>query len=433
MVARSIKEGTRRGYQASVQLWHEFLAKDDTYRIEDPFLDKLDLSSHTILINRYLDWMILCKRMTPTVACRMITGVRHHFQIFHRTTTAFDSELVQKAKKSATLCTAHIRLVDQVGRRGPALPFTIELLAMARTSHWECSYATVDMKMTYIGVGLGVASGSRPGEIAYAGPYVNDPKYPNARAEDHRYFTTDLVLESQIHPDGSQSIFTFDEARALPRPRIDFELIRLTKNSSKTSGGDTDGTTHFFTKGNDMETQFFNDLVEWLLDLCCLPTGVTGGHMICSRLIYLPERPDKPSLKMLTTKMYTSLIKLIAQQNHLPVDCFSGKSPRVNAITSAKMAGADGRKITGHKSSSGASHYLRNIHGSYSPASHDTAMGLPSGSSTNALSIPCLLSVQDLQRSVSQNQRLRFSRRDLTGGADHSEINRGIKEVEDED
>jgi hypothetical protein len=182
-----------------------------------------------------------------------------------------------------------------------------------------------------------------------------------------------------------------------------------------------------------MENQLFNYLVEWLLDLCCLPTGVTGGHMICIRLIYLPGRLDKPSLKMLTTKMYTSLIKLIAQQNHLPVECFSGKSPRVNAITSAKMAGADGRKITGHKSSSGASHYLRNIHGSHSPAFHDTVMGLPSGSSTNALSIPCLLSVQDLQRSVSQNQRLRFSRRDLTGGADHSEINRGIKEVEDED
>ena len=193
MVARAIKEGTRQGYQASVQLWHEFLDKDDTYRIEDPFLDKLELGSHTILINRYLDWLIHSKRTIPTVACRMITGVRHHFQIFHRTTAAFDSEVVQKAKKSALLCTAHIRFVDRIGRSGPALPFTIELLVMARISHWESPAATIDMKMTYIGVALGVASGSRPGEIAYAGPYVNDPKYPKAKAEDHRYFTTNLI------------------------------------------------------------------------------------------------------------------------------------------------------------------------------------------------------------------------------------------------
>jgi len=431
MVARAIKEGTRQGYQASVQLWHEFLDKDDTYRIEDPFLDKLELSSHTILINRYLDWLIHSKRTIPTVACRMITGVRHHFQIFHRTTAAFDSEVVQKAKKSALLCTAHIRFVDRIGRSGPALPFTIELLVMARISHWESPAATIDMKMTYIGVALGVASGSRPGEIAYAGPYVNDPKYPKAKAEDHRYFTTDLILESQFRPDGSQSIYNFDEARALPWPRIDFELIRLTQDTSKTSGGDTDGTTHYFTRGNKIETHFFNDLVEWLLDLCQLPTGVPGGHMICSRITYFSSRPDRPSTKMLTTKMYSSLIKLIAQQNHLPAECFSGKSPRVNAITSAEMAGADGRKITGHKSSSGASHYLRNIHGSRSSASQDTVLGLPSGSSTNALSIPCLLSVQDLQRSVSQNQRLQFSRRGINGGSDRSEVKEEIEEVED--
>jgi len=427
MVARGVTEGTRQGYQASFTLWKEFLEKDDTYRSDDPFLDNMEVMSHTILINRFLDWLISNQQIKPTVACRLITGVRHHFQTFHRTTATFDSEQVQKAKKNALKCTAHIRYVERIDRSGPALPFTTELTVMARVSHWEGPQATIDMKMTYIAVALGVATGSRPGEIAYAGPYVGDPKYPKAKAQDHRYFTTDLIFESQIRPDGGQSIFTYDEARALPRPRIGFELIRLTKGSTKTSSDMADGMTHYFTRGNEMETQFFDDFMLWLLEMCRLPLGVTGGHMICSRVVNTTRRPNEDSHKMLTTKMYSGLIKLVAHQNNLPTECFSGKSPRVNAVTSAEMAGADGRKITGHRSSSGASHYSRNIHGSCSTGSRDTRLGLPIGSSTNAFSVPCLLSVQDLQRSVAQTQRLKFSRRNLGEGTDHSGSKRGTK------
>ena len=269
------------------------------------------------------------------------------------------------------------------------------------------------MKMTYIGVALGVATGSRPGEIAYAGPYVGDPKYTNARAEDHRYFTTDVILESQVRQDGGQAIFTYNEARKLPHPRPVFELIRMTKDSSKTSGGKADGLTHYFTRGNEMETQFFDDLISLMLDLCQLPLDTPGGHMICSRSAFVSRQVSRCTIKMLTTKMYTALIKLVAAKNNLPEDCFSGKSTRVNAVTSATMAGAYAGAVTGHASLSGASHYHRNIHSkrSKSTEDHDLLRGLPSGATVNAFSIKPVLKVQDLQRSVAQSQRLAMGRR----------------------
>jgi len=64
------------------------------------------------------------------------------------------------------------------------------------------------MKMAYIGVALGVAGGFRTGEIAYTGPYVGDPTYPKAKAEDHRHFTTDLVFESP-NPRGRGSVYLY--------------------------------------------------------------------------------------------------------------------------------------------------------------------------------------------------------------------------------
>ena len=104
----------------------------------------------------------------------MVTSVRYHSQNYHRSTVAFDCAQVLKAKKSALTGNSHIRFVERSGKAG-SLPFTIDLAAMARVSHWEGTLATVDMKMTYLGVALGVATGSRSGGIAYEGPSVGDP------------------------------------------------------------------------------------------------------------------------------------------------------------------------------------------------------------------------------------------------------------------
>ena len=168
MVASAVTVGTRRGHHAAFILWKDYLTVDGAYPGSDLFLDQ-NSGSHTILINRFLDWLITARKISPSTAGRMITSVRHHFQNHHRSTESFDSVQVQKAKKSALNSTSHVRFVDRLGKAEP-LPFTIDLTAMARLSHWEDASATVDMKMTYIGVALGVATGSRPGEIAYAGP-----------------------------------------------------------------------------------------------------------------------------------------------------------------------------------------------------------------------------------------------------------------------
>jgi hypothetical protein len=419
MVARGITAGTRQGYHAAFALWGEFVEGSDDCQTGDLYLDNVEITSHPILINRFMDWAVVTKGVAPTVAVRMVTGVRHYFQISHHPTESFDCEQVHKAKRTTLSGTGHIRHVERIGR-GEPLPFTVELAAKARESHWADPRATVDMKMAYIGVALGVAGGFRPGEIAYTGPYVGDPTYPKAKAEDHRHFTTDLVFESQIHAEGGQSIFTYDEARMLPAPRPIFELIRLTTDSSKTSRGKADGFTRYFAPGTDMETQFLNDLTRWLLDLCNLPVGEPGGHMICSRYACVSKQIHLSTYKKLTSKMYVDLIKLVARQNSLPESCFSGKSPRVNAITSAEMAGMDGSNTTGHQSAGGAAAYARNIHSKKSAKKIGQRLGLPGGSFTNAFAVPLQLSVQDLARAVSQRQCLVRGRSNLASKVDYS-------------
>jgi hypothetical protein len=210
--------------------------------------------------------------------------------------------------------------------------------------------------MTYIGVATGVCLGLRPGEAAYAGPYLGDPDHPNATALDHTYYLRDLLLEVT---DDVEGVYCYDAYRALTRrgnrPAID--LITFVKDTSKTSRGDPDGLTHHVTRGNPTETTYFEDLLRWI----DINDNDDGDNMLFSRWAYVSRDPRRRTHKKLTTHMYTTAIKGVAQAHDLPEIYFSGKSPRVNAITNSELAGNSSlrsRRVTGHRTESAARHYL---------------------------------------------------------------------------
>jgi hypothetical protein len=213
--------------------------------------------------------------------------------------------------------------------------------------------------MIYIAVATAVCFGLRPGEVANVGPYLGDPKFPNATAADHRYLWRDVTFEVGDVEGGLYSYESF-HIHLDPKPPVD--LIIFTKESSKTSQGEFDGLQHGISRGNDMETLFFDDFIEWA-SICGSPSG---DNMIFSRMDRVSRVASRWTLKNLTSRDYSAAIKAVAAAHDLPVECFSGKSPRVCAITNSTMAGHSSlytRRITGHASEGAALHYLHSLSG----------------------------------------------------------------------
>jgi hypothetical protein len=415
MVAGGVTAGTRKTYKQAPLLWDEYRAQDPTLLPGDVFLDRISPWSHAVVINRFLEWMITARErgtLNPASACRIITGLRFHFITAHRSSAPFDCEQVSKAKVDCRSGLRHTKWATS--RSGlQTLPFTVGLLANLRSTHWAGQSADLDSKMIYIGVATGVCLGLRPGEAAYCGPYFGDPHYPEATALDHTYFLRDLLFEVTSEVDGVYSYDTYLTYPDLNRPPID--LITFTKDTSKTSRGEPDGLTHHVTRGNPTETQFFEDLLEWVH----INGNDDGNHMLFSRNAYVSRDPNRRSHKKLTYYMYSTAIKGVAKSHDLPVELFSGKSPRVNAVTNSEMAGNSSlrtRQVTGHRSESAARHYLH-----VGLATAPTSIGTPFGampfptptmtsSTSTSFAVPCAISVASLKRVAARGQVVRDSK-----------------------
>jgi hypothetical protein len=114
LVAGAVTAGTRQGHHAAFLLWKGFIDATDDCPGTDPFLDQMEENSRSIFINRFLDWLITSNRIAPSVAVKMVTGVRHHFQNYHRPTEAFDGVQVHNAKKSVQKGTVPTRVVERL-------------------------------------------------------------------------------------------------------------------------------------------------------------------------------------------------------------------------------------------------------------------------------------------------------------------------------
>jgi hypothetical protein len=400
MVARAVTAGTRQNYKAAPALWEEFiLTPDSEISPGDLFLQEIDHESHSILINRFLSWMIEGRGgdtpapLKASVACKVLTGLRFLFTTHHRSTAVFDSDQVRKAKTQALLHDRHVPYVDRPLGLGP-LPFTIELLESLRGSHWSGPHASLESKMVYISLATGTCFGLRPGEAVYVGPYVGDPNHPKAKAQDHRYLWRDIQFEVVDHVDGLYSFESYIEA-PLPKPSID--LITWVKDTSKTSRGQKDGLQHYMCRGNQLETQFFEDFMSWVVICGC----TCGDQMVFSKFDCVSRDPSKVTYKLCTGKMYTTAMKGVAALHGLPQSCFMGKSPRIYVVTNTSMAGRSSvhtRAITGHSSESGPVPYLHRIAGSATAARMEA---IPCGATTTSFADPNMMPLATLKRSVA--------------------------------
>ena len=394
-VARGVTIGTRQSYRAAPTLWQEYGKTEGAYPADDPFLERMPQESALLILVRFLNWMVEVKGLPPQPACKVFTGLRFQFVIAFKSIAYFRSEQVAMAKKGHRASTRHVRFVSR--RNGQPLPFLLDLLEDLRSSYWCHPDATIDMMMAYISVAFGVCLGTRPGEVSSDGPYIGET--PKARKEDHRYYLCDLLFEAQTLEEG---LYTFEEYLALPFPRPSLDLIKVTKESSKVSGRQADGLVHYLTRGNEMETKFFNDLIRWIFELC----GVTDGNTVLfSRNARVSKDPNRVTNLKLTTKMYTEAMRTVAVQHDLPEDCFTGKSPRIFAGTNTAAAGRSEihtQNLLGHSSVKSSIQYQSLIASSRAGGVHVPDPNWTPGATVTSFADPCMFSVADLKRNVKQ-------------------------------
>jgi len=405
--------GTHRSYQGSQVLWEEFLSAlpEEVVPPSDYLMDSVNPRSKTVVLNRFLDWMVNDRPtglVKPHAACKMLTGLRFFFNQNHRPTDIFDSDPVALARSSVKKSDRHIRFATR--KDGQPLPFNTILLSTLRASHWLSVDSTTDTMMQYIAVATGVCLGLRTGEASYTGPYV-DPLHPKAKEQDHRYFMRDLLFEDST--DGSGTLIGYDELKvSSAHIQNSIDLVVFVKDSSKTSRGETDGLKHFITRGNEMETTFFNDLMTWIYR-CNLPDG---NHMLFSRVAYISKDPNKATYKMLLSKDYVKAMRSAATEHGINPECFTGKSARSFAVTNSSMNGDSSlrtRQITGHASEGGALAYLHPIAGSSVANRNDPeSTDIPnssraSGNTVTAFGSRDLISITALKRAASATSLVR--------------------------
>ena len=392
-------------------------APEGVLRSSDSFLDHVHPRSKTVVLNRFLDWMVNLRPaglVKPHAACKILTGLRFLFNKNHRPTDPFDAPPVTLARAAVKKEDRHVRFLSRSG--GQPLPFNTTLVSTLRASHWFSVESTVDTMMQYIGVATGVCLGLRTGEASYTGPYVGDPKHPKAKEEDHRYFMRDLLFEDST--DEAGTLLRYEELRVAPaHVKSSIDLVVFVKDSSKTSKGETDGLKHFITRGNEMETTYFEDLMTWV-HRCNLPDG---NHMLFSRVAYVSKDPKKGTYKKLISKDYVQAMRSAALEHGLPPDCFTGKSARIFAVTNSAMNGDTSlrtRQITGHASEAGALAYLHPIAGSsvanrkvpvpdQRPTADLVGNVQIAGNTVTAFGSRDLISIAALKRSISETSTVR--------------------------
>jgi hypothetical protein len=105
--------------------------------------------------------------------------------------------------------------------------------------------------------------------------------------------------------------------------------------------------------------------------------------------------------------MYTAAMRTVAALHDLPEDCFTGKSPRINASTNTAAAGRSEihtQNLLGHASVQSTMQYQNLI--ASSRVGMDGRVTNPKwtpGSTVTALADPCMFTVDDLKRSVNQS------------------------------
>jgi hypothetical protein len=202
---------------------------------------------------------------------------------------------------------------------------------------------SLDHKMTYIALATGYNFTMRPGHVTYMG----------RRVSDHRYLMADVSVECEV--DGKLlSVVEWLATGEDVGSRLAVTVVILRVDSSKSHGNRNggDGSLNFISPGNEAETQYFTDFLEWL-DIAGLQLEPRRGDhrhrfypIALERPLFSRVHPITRLFKMSIVKNLTDALKACGETLGFERHVFTGRSLRIGGTTTAVASGASSDEIT---------------------------------------------------------------------------------------
>ena len=339
LIARSVLPSTRLQYVAADLAWKKF-REETKGGLGDLYNCDGSTRSMVLLVLEWIVWMESKQGYPPLLIQKLMTGFAFYckLNVVHAGVTEHKS--IVGARKAA----APARLRVSGGRR--ILGVTLEMMSDLRELLWV--KGTLDQKMTYIALATGYNFTLRPGHVTYMGPTVND----------HRYLFGDVTVESDL--DGtllSAAEWLTSGVDVGTRVAVAVIILRIDSSKSHNARNGGDGSLNFISPGNDFETQYYEDFLEWLgiagvlLNPRKRNRGVKEFPTAMERPLFSRVHPITRMFKMSIVKDLTGALKACGETYGFERSVFTGKSLRIGGTTTAVASGASSDDIlraTGH-------------------------------------------------------------------------------------
>ena len=334
LIARSVLPTTRLQYVAADLAWKKF--REETQGIvEDIYNCDGTQQSMVMLILEWIVWMESKQGYPPALIQKLMTGLSFYCRLHVVHASVTEHESIVGARKAA----APARLRSSGGAR--ILGVTLDMMMILRAHLWV--NGSLDHKMTYIALATGYNFTMRPGHVTYMG----------RRVTDHRYLMADVSVECEV--DGKLlSVVEWLATGEDVGSRLAVTVVILRVDSSKSHGNRNggDGSLNFISPGNEAETQYFNDFLEWL-DIAGLhlePIRGNQRHRVYPRALERPlfsrVHPITRLFKMSIVKNLTDALKACGESLGFERHVFTGRSLRIGGTTTAVASGASSDEIT---------------------------------------------------------------------------------------
>lgn len=338
MIARSVISSTRAKYVSVELTWKRF--RFDKYGIvDDMFNCNGTYLSMVFLVLEWMRWMEKDMEFSMNVIGKMMTGMVFVLSCYVVHADVMLHPSIVRARKAIAPLQARRSGSDN------KMGVTLDMLQHLRLQLWMSN--DLDAQMTYIAIATGYNFTMRPGHITYMG----------SGATDHRYQMGDITLESE---DGRELLSYTEWMNTFVNGSSAFSIgiiilrIDSSKSHGKRNGGD--GSLNFICTGNEFESQYFEDFVQWLT-ICGLiekpkwKVNSEGSLPVLQRPLFSRIHPETKLFKKSIVKDISTALKSCAGQLDLNPQSFSGKSVRIGGCTTAVASGASSDEIlraTGH-------------------------------------------------------------------------------------
>ena len=327
-LSKGVTERTRNGYAASWRAWVVFIGKESSdARRRDVFLEGMKSDTErAVRLALFFKERYENGGMRGRQATAVSAGIRHHFAAALKSVDWFESQIVASARAACRLSCDELREQKKGAKRKATVPVSEDMIAAARVRLWEgkgWGWGDVDDRMTYVGLMWGFDQVARVSEYTSA----------ETAAEDHcvRLWQLTFIIDGGVG--GAQEVIP-GAALAERMGVIALKDVVACEVEASSHKGGALSKKKVIGRRSDEESQWLNDLVEWLSK-----SKLKAEDQIFTR--YAAKTVGgKVQRKRLTAEMIRKAVKGMATSVGLPTVRFSSHSLRKGGMSQIRGLGA---------------------------------------------------------------------------------------------